>query len=77
MSLYSSDLSRQQCDDYGPLPSWDDDSAFGGQYNDGNDHSDVEDSSTLVSQPRQVVFFSLLHNSVLELTFVYVSEPWS
>ncbi|KAK7839419.1 condensin complex subunit 2 [Quercus suber] len=49
-----SDVSRQQCDDYGPLPSWDDDSAFGGQNDDGNDHSDVEDSSTLVSQPRQV-----------------------
>ncbi|KAL4620088.1 hypothetical protein ACB092_06G128100 [Castanea dentata] len=49
-----SDLSRQQCDDYGPLPSWDDDSAFGGQFDDGNHHSDVEDSSTFVSQPRQV-----------------------
>lgn len=49
-----SDESRQQCDDYGPLPSWDDESVFGGQYDDGNVHSDVEDSSTLVSQPRQV-----------------------
>uniref|UniRef100_A0A2N9FSU0 Condensin complex subunit 2 n=1 Tax=Fagus sylvatica TaxID=28930 RepID=A0A2N9FSU0_FAGSY len=48
-----SDESRQQCDDYGPLPSWDDESVFGGQYDDGNVHSDVEDSSTLVSQPRQ------------------------
>jgi condensin complex subunit 2 len=51
-----SDKSRQQADDSGPLPSWDDESAFGGQYDDGNVYSDVDDSSTLVSQPRQVGF---------------------
>ncbi|XP_059451429.1 condensin complex subunit 2 isoform X1 [Corylus avellana] len=49
-----SDKSRQQAEAYGPLPSWDDESAFGGQYDDGNVYSDVEDSNTLVSQPRQV-----------------------
>ncbi|KAF5481033.1 hypothetical protein F2P56_001724 [Juglans regia] len=49
-----SDELRQQSDDYGPLPSWDDASVFGGQYDNGSDHSDVEDSSALVSQPRQV-----------------------
>ncbi|KAK9285565.1 hypothetical protein L1049_024760 [Liquidambar formosana] len=48
------DESRDQCDDYGPLPTWDDESVFGGQFDDGNVHSDVEDSSSLVSQPRQV-----------------------
>ncbi|KAB1201006.1 Condensin complex subunit 2 [Morella rubra] len=49
-----SDDSRQQSDDYGSLPSWDDASGFGGQYDDESVHSDIEASSTLVSQPRQV-----------------------
>ncbi|GAV69703.1 Cnd2 domain-containing protein [Cephalotus follicularis] len=49
-----SDGSRQQFDDHEPLPSWGDESMFGGQFDDGNDQSDVEDSHTLVSQPRQV-----------------------
>ncbi|KAG6661209.1 condensin complex subunit 2 isoform X1 [Carya illinoinensis] len=49
-----SDELRQQSDDYGPLPSWDDASVFDGQYDNGSVHSDVEDSSALVSQPRQV-----------------------
>lgn len=51
-----SDDSRQQSDDYGSLPSWDDASGFGGQYDDESVHSDIEASSTLVSQPRQVGF---------------------
>ncbi|VVA17574.1 PREDICTED: condensin complex [Prunus dulcis] len=50
----SSDESRQQSDDYGQSPFYDDDNVFGGQYDDGISHSDVEDFSTLVSQPRQV-----------------------
>ncbi|CAK9148830.1 unnamed protein product, partial [Ilex paraguariensis] len=49
----SSDESSQQRDDDGPLPSWDD-GGFDGQYDDENSYSNVEDSSTLVSQPRQV-----------------------
>ncbi|XP_015881154.3 condensin complex subunit 2 [Ziziphus jujuba] len=49
-----SDESRQQYDDYGQLPLWDDESVPGGQYDDGIVHSDVEDSNGLVSQPRQV-----------------------
>ncbi|KAA8526530.1 hypothetical protein F0562_008267 [Nyssa sinensis] len=49
-----SDESNQQRDDYGPSPSWDDGNMFDGQFEDGNVHSDAEDSSTLVSQPRQV-----------------------
>lgn len=50
------DESRQQSDDYGHSPFYDDDNVFGGQYDDGISHSDVEDFSTLVSQPRQVGF---------------------
>ncbi|KAH7844805.1 hypothetical protein Vadar_031850 [Vaccinium darrowii] len=50
----SSEELNQHRDDYGPLPTWDDENEFGGQYDDGDAHSDVEDSNTLVSQPRQV-----------------------
>ncbi|PON42539.1 Condensin complex subunit 2/barren [Parasponia andersonii] len=42
-----SDDSRQQCDGYGQSSFWDDDKANGDQYDD-------DESSTLVSQPRQV-----------------------
>ncbi|KAL9384750.1 hypothetical protein Peur_021760 [Populus x canadensis] len=49
-----SDETRQQADDCGPLPSWDGESAFAGQFDDGDAYSDVEDPNTLVSQPRQV-----------------------
>jgi len=48
------DETRQQADDCGPLPSWDGESAFAGQFDDGDAYSDVEDPNTLVSQPRQV-----------------------
>ncbi|KAF3443439.1 hypothetical protein FNV43_RR13121 [Rhamnella rubrinervis] len=55
MGLTSSSLlldeSRQQRYDYGEVAMWDDDSVTSGQY---DFHSDVEDSSGLVSQPRQV-----------------------
>ncbi|XP_043690880.1 condensin complex subunit 2-like [Telopea speciosissima] len=44
----------QQSSDFGPFPSWDNDSVFNGQFDDGNAHSDLEDSSTLISQPLQV-----------------------
>ncbi|WCJ37529.1 Condensin complex subunit 2 [Euphorbia peplus] len=50
----SADELRQQSDDYGAQPSWDDGSAFAGDFDDENGHSDVEDPNTLVSQPRQV-----------------------
>ncbi|XP_059661098.1 condensin complex subunit 2 [Cornus florida] len=49
-----SDDFLHQRDDYGPLPSWDDENMFGGEFDDGCVHSDIEDSSALVSQPRQV-----------------------
>ncbi|KAL7000053.1 hypothetical protein U1Q18_001202 [Sarracenia purpurea var. burkii] len=44
----------QQRDDYGSMPSWDDENVFGGQHDDGDGDSDAENSNTLVSQPRQV-----------------------
>ncbi|XP_015580957.1 condensin complex subunit 2 isoform X2 [Ricinus communis] len=50
----SQDEPRQHSDDYGAAPSWDDGSVFGGDFDDGNTQSDVEDPNTLVSQPRQV-----------------------
>ncbi|KAK9924503.1 hypothetical protein M0R45_032869 [Rubus argutus] len=52
----SSDQSRQQYDDYGQSSFCDDDGGQydDGQYDEGTVHSDVEDFSTLVSQPRQV-----------------------
>ncbi|XP_060188895.1 condensin complex subunit 2 [Lycium barbarum] len=44
----------QQSEEFGDMPSWDDDGGFPGAFDDGNTFSDVEESSTLVSQPRQV-----------------------
>ncbi|KAJ7981268.1 Condensin complex subunit 2 [Quillaja saponaria] len=49
-----SDETREQCNEYGSFPSWDDGSVCGGDYGDGDIHDAEEDSSTLVSQPRQV-----------------------
>lgn len=49
----------QHNDDYGTLPSWEDDNVFGGQFDEGDGHSDVEDSDALVTQPRQVKLISL------------------
>lgn len=44
----------QHNDDYGTLPSWEDDNDFGGQFDEGDGQSDVEDPDVLVTQPRQV-----------------------
>ncbi|XP_062106063.1 condensin complex subunit 2 isoform X2 [Humulus lupulus] len=49
-----SDESRQQRDEYGHMPLWDDDDVPGGEYDEGNVQSDDDESSNLVSQPRQV-----------------------
>ncbi|KAM6572607.1 hypothetical protein CsatA_016687 [Cannabis sativa] len=46
--------SRQQRDEYGQMPLWDDDDVPGGEYDEGNVQSDDDESSILVSQPRQV-----------------------
>ncbi|XP_024033064.1 condensin complex subunit 2 isoform X2 [Morus notabilis] len=48
-----SDETMQQFDDYGQHPSWDNESVLGGQCDERIVQSD-EESSTLVSQPRQV-----------------------
>lgn len=53
------DGSKPNFDDYGQLPSWDDETVHDGIFDDGVVHSDAEDSSTLVSQPRQVSFLVL------------------
>ncbi|KAK1418178.1 hypothetical protein QVD17_27320 [Tagetes erecta] len=49
---HSDDVHQEQVS--GNFSSWDDDCGVGGQFDDGNAYSDVEDSTTLVSQPRQV-----------------------
>ncbi|KAL2464881.1 Condensin complex subunit 2 [Abeliophyllum distichum] len=50
----TTDEVSQQRDDYGAMPSWDDEGGLGGTFDDGNSYSDVDESSTLVSQPRQI-----------------------
>ncbi|XP_050208349.1 condensin complex subunit 2 isoform X2 [Mercurialis annua] len=50
----SQDQLKQQSDDYGAEPTWDEGSFCGGEVDDGNACSDEEDPNTLVSQPRQV-----------------------
>lgn len=49
------DEAGQQSEDFGAMSPWDDDGGFPGAFDDDNAFSDVEESSTLVSQPRQVV----------------------
>ncbi|XP_059662453.1 condensin complex subunit 2-like isoform X2 [Cornus florida] len=50
-----SDKARQKSNGFSEtLPSWDNENMYGGQYDDGCIHSDLEDSASLVSQPRQV-----------------------
>lgn len=48
------DEEKQQRDGFEATPSWDDGDDFGGGFDDGHAYSDVEEPSTLVSQPRQV-----------------------
>lgn len=70
MLLDFSDESREQCDDYEPQPSWDEQSIFGDQFDNEIDHRDVDNSDMLVSQPRQVgllAFISMLAPSCCPL----------
>ena len=65
MFLLSDEIHQEDAN--GASSSWDDDCEIGGQFDDGNAYSDVEDSSTLISQPRQVCllklqFFSIWNN---------------
>ncbi|PIN22160.1 Chromosome condensation complex Condensin, subunit H [Handroanthus impetiginosus] len=50
------DGESQQRDGYGATASWDDDGGggFDGGFDDGHAYSDIDESSTLVSQPRQI-----------------------
>ncbi|XP_042005315.1 condensin complex subunit 2-like [Salvia splendens] len=48
------DIENQQRDGFEATASWDDGDDFGGGLDDGHAHCDVEETSTLVSQPRQV-----------------------
>ncbi|XP_058773651.1 condensin complex subunit 2-like [Vicia villosa] len=47
-----SDESTEQCNNNEPFHSWDNGSVFDGEYD--GEHSDADDSSTLISQPRQI-----------------------
>ncbi|XP_057457598.1 condensin complex subunit 2-like isoform X2 [Lotus japonicus] len=48
-----SDVSEEQGNDYESFPSWDNGGVGDGEY-DGDTHSDIDDPSTLISQPRRV-----------------------
>ncbi|KAL3821578.1 hypothetical protein ACJIZ3_007483 [Penstemon smallii] len=48
------DEAIQNTNGYGENAAWDDEDGFGGAFDDGHAYSDNEESSTLVSQPRQV-----------------------
>lgn len=50
------DESNAQRGDDGPIPSWNDEGGFDGSFDDENDYGEIEESSSLVSQPRQVGF---------------------
>lgn len=54
------DVSEEQGNDYESFPSWDNGGVGDGEY-DGDMHSDIDDPSTLISQPRRVGL-SLLNN---------------
>lgn len=51
-----SDGLKPQWDDTEAFSTCGDDNVLNCQFDDGNSYSDVEDSNTLVSQPRQVAF---------------------
>ncbi|MCI05488.1 condensin complex subunit 2-like, partial [Trifolium medium] len=46
------DGSTEQCNNNEPFDSWDNGSVCDGEY--AGAHSDMDDSSTLISQPRQI-----------------------
>ncbi|KAL3509826.1 hypothetical protein ACH5RR_029227 [Cinchona calisaya] len=48
------DESNLRRDDYGTIPSWEDGNGFDGAFDNESAHSDIDDTSNLVSQPRQV-----------------------
>lgn len=75
-----SDEPRELSDGYGPSTSWDHESVFDPQFDDGNIHSDEEDVDKLVSQPRQVVFqfvnACFVSCPLLSVQFNEILLPW-
>ncbi|KAI3704000.1 hypothetical protein L1987_74201 [Smallanthus sonchifolius] len=61
------------------FPCWDDGGGVGGEFNDGNAYSDVEDSATLVSQPRQVEKIEVQYNRKSKQVDVHILKEtlWS
>ncbi|KAK9092016.1 hypothetical protein Syun_026927 [Stephania yunnanensis] len=64
------DESRRE--DFDEAPSWDNGSVFGGQFDDDNGHSDVEDTTSLVSQPRQVNKIEVQYDKTAKQVDVHV-----
>lgn len=59
MLVFSAKQSYQT-DDYIEIPTWDCETGFGDHFDYGNYGSEVDESNELVSQPRQVCFFTSL-----------------
>ncbi|KAL0399828.1 UNVERIFIED_CONTAM: Condensin complex subunit [Sesamum radiatum] len=66
------DEESQQRDGYGATTSWDDEDAFGGAFDDGHAYSDNEETSTLVSQPRQVSKIEVQYDKTSKQVDVHV-----
>ncbi|KAL2245723.1 UNVERIFIED_CONTAM: Condensin complex subunit 2 [Sesamum indicum] len=66
------DEESQQRDGYGATTSWDDEDAFGGAFDDGHAYSDNEETSTLVSQPRQVSKIEVQYDKTCKQVDVHV-----
>ncbi|RZC80402.1 hypothetical protein C5167_042984 [Papaver somniferum] len=64
---------ESRCDgDFEPGAPWDNESVLSDHFDDGNVHSDVEDSSTLVSQPRQVNKIEVQYDKTAKQVDVHV-----
>ncbi|KAK9089733.1 hypothetical protein Scep_028815 [Stephania cephalantha] len=65
-------IDESRCEDFDEAPSWDNGSVFGGQFVDDNGHSDVEDMTSLVSQPRQVNKIEVQYDKTAKQVDVHV-----
>ncbi|KAH6835975.1 condensin complex subunit [Perilla frutescens var. hirtella] len=66
------DGESQQIDGFEATTSWDDGDDFGGAFHDGHAYSDVEEPSTLVSQPRQVSKIEVQYDKTSKQVDVHV-----
>ncbi|KAH6788995.1 condensin complex subunit [Perilla frutescens var. frutescens] len=66
------DGESQQIDGFEATTSWDDGDDFGGAFDDGHAYSDVEEPSTLVSQPRQVSKIEVQYDKTSKQVDVHV-----